>query len=54
MLGSEESHVLGCDTRLLQPFRPSSLSKFGSVKMVLLFAGSRSGSSGAERGQWRK
>lgn len=27
---------MGCDTRLLQPFRPSSLSKFGSVKTGLL------------------
>lgn len=28
--------MLGCDTRLLQPFRSSGLSKFGSVKMGLL------------------
>lgn len=28
--------MFGCDTRLLQSFRPSGLSKFGSVKMGLL------------------
>lgn len=28
--------MLGCDTRLLQPFRSSNLSKFGSMKMGLL------------------